>query len=120
MDKNVGKRKHLNQVGDFQSPRPLINVKFEDGPLSEPLGPGRAESIQRKDSAEFRIRDSAEFRDNLIFIYLANFRNLLLFCKLTLWCEEMNLIGRLFADWFTGLAQSSPIDLFGDIFLHYN
>ena len=32
----------------------------------------------------------------LIFIYLANFKNKLLFCWLTLWWQETNLIGRSF------------------------
>ena len=32
----------------------------------------------------------------VIFIYLAKFRNKSLFCRLTLWWREMNLIGRFF------------------------
>ena len=41
----------------------------------------------------------------LILIYLANLRNNLLFCKVTLWWEEMNLIGQFFVPGSLGCSS---------------
>ena len=48
------------------------------------------------------------FCDILMFIHLANLRNKLLFCRLTLWWGEMNPIGRLFC-WFTGILVTADV-----------
>ena len=49
------------------------------------------------------------FRNILIFIYLDNFRNELLFCRLTLWRGKMNLNGRIFLVGSLGQMKSTVL-----------